>query len=219
MSDTLKKILTFGGVIAVIILIILVATRSSGKFGSTAIPGQQNPESSSISTFASESIATIGTFFMGGHNSDALARAQYASVGTCADATTTLAALVNPFSATSTAQVSVLSGQNGTTTVSLLMGTSTTAFAPVNGNLPSPTLLNIATLATSSVLYTASGVAVGSLGYIAPGTANYSISVAGGDYALLQATSSYAGSSATGLQGITNTNNTFSCTYKVLWTK
>ena len=135
------------------------------------------------------------------------------------DASTTIFSVQNPFAnATSTAFITI-TGTNGTTTIDILVGTSTTAFAPVGGNLPSPTLINATVIATSTQFTSHSGVLIGSdLGYTSPGSASvYRISVPPSGYVLGQATSSYAGSSATGLQGITNTNNTFTGNYFVTW--
>lgn len=221
MTSTTKKLLSLGGILMIALLLVLINIKSSSiNSGSTAIPAQQNAESSTISGFFSESLATIGTFFQGGHNSDPLSVASYATVGTCADGSTTLFGLANPFSATSTAQLVALSGTDGTTTIDILVGTSTIATAPAGSNLASPTLLKATLIATSTPFYTSSGVAVGpGTGYTEPGTTNYTIAVGPSEYLVGQATSSYPGASATGVSGITNAANTFNCTYKVLWMK
>lgn len=141
-------------------------------------------------------------------------------IGTCADATTTIFALLNPYSATSTFELRLLTGINGTTSIALYAGSSTTAYAPKNGNVVSTSVVNATPIATSTSFDISGGVGAG-CGVGCPsagaGTA-IRVLVGPSQYIVGQATSSTAGAySSTELQGITNTTNTFSCTYKGLW--
>lgn len=185
------------------------------QFGSTAIPTQQNAESATISMYASESIATIGTFFMGGHNTDTPTIAQYASVGTCADATTTVVSVQNPFSATSTMRFVALSGTDGTSTIKIFAGTSTT---PSVTNQASKTVFNTANIATSTGFYTSVDSTAGTATFVSANNGGFtSIIVGPSEYILVSATSTTG--SAADQAAITQTGNTFSCTYEMLWTK
>lgn len=139
--------------------------------------------------------------------------------GSFADATTTIFAVSNPFSATSTVLCPVIQGQNGTTTIDILVGTSTSSSGLTKNSSVSATLLNITTIATSTKFFASSGVTVGpGTGFNSAGSGTFQTIVVGpSEYLVGLATSSYAGSSAIGKQGITNTNNTFSGTYTCEW--
>lgn len=138
-----------------------------------------------------------------------------ANYGNCADQSTTLFAVQNPNSSTSTARVVRLNGQQGTTSTDFLVGTSTTATAPVNANLSSPSGLAARIVATSTQFFLASGVT----GNDTNAATGATFAVGPGQYVLGQATSSYSGSSATGNGGITNPTNTLSCSYEIIWLK
>lgn len=133
--------------------------------------------------------------------------------GTCADATTTLFALTPPFSSgTSTARVTKITGQNGTTSVDIMVGTSTTAYVPYLSNL-STALLTADEVATGTQFYLASGAV--SNGAIA-NTGSAFIVVGPGQKLVAQATSSTAANSV-GNSGVINPANSFACTYSVQW--
>lgn len=214
MNSTLKKIIVSIALVAVVVFAYFIFGGNSQKFGSTAIPDQQNAESATIAGFFSESIATAGTFFLGGHNSDTYTIAQYAQGGVCTDATTTIFSLKNPFSATSSARLVALTGYTGTSTIKLLTGTSTVAVAT-----PSIVgiLSNISTTTANSSFYTSSDSIYGPAGYLNSNATSSQMIVGPNEYLLGFATSSTG--LAVDTASITQTGNLFNCSYKVLWTK
>lgn len=135
--------------------------------------------------------------------------------GTFTAGTTTPVSITNPFSATSTVVIANIRGQNGTTTIDLLMGTSTQASGLTNNSQVSPTLIKAVQVATSTQFFFTSGTFGAGM---TSGTPTFtSIVVGPSESVVLMATSSFAGSSATGNQGVTNSNSTFTGTYVLEW--
>lgn len=218
-----KKIIILGGVVLLIVGVVAgLALRSSEpvtkaidtgtgtptEFDGIAInggirvgvPSSEYPMAPAAQTVVGNGLATLPTS------------------GSFADATTTIFAVANPFLATSTASCPILQGQNGTTTIDILVGTSTKQYLTKNSDV-SATLINSTLIATSTKIFLSSGITVGpGTGFNSSGTGTFPKIVVGpSEFLVGLATSSYAGSSATGKQGITNTNNTFSGTYACLW--
>lgn len=138
--------------------------------------------------------------------------------GACADATTTVVSVLNPFGATSTVSWVALEGRMGTTSGVLLMGTSTGA--AINENLSNavhPRLFN-ATISTSSRFSLTNlrlGVASTSSG--TPEEFATRVQVGPTEYVVVGATGTAASANDL-LQeslGEDNTSNTFQCNYAV----
>ncbi len=162
-----------------------------------------------------KSVQNLAATFGGGGGSFSNAPAINETNSSFADATTTLAAVLNPYQASSTVEAS-FTIQNGTTTIAVHVGTSTTPYPATIANV-SPSLVPALEVATGTSAHTFSGVTVGSVGYKSPGaTSMRTIEVGPTDYVVFYATNdSELGSVA----GITNTNNTFSGTYKLRWSQ
>lgn len=134
-----------------------------------------------------------GTF--GGSGTFSSGSGAFASSGAFADATLTPFAMLNPYGATSTADIAVYMS-NGTSTIDTFkVGTSTTAFLA-----PSTSLINAVTLATSSKYVWASG-------YSSTGVR---VIVGPSEYVVGQVTSALSG-------GVLGNNNTFSGNYSIKW--
>lgn len=143
----------------------------------------------------------------------------YYKSGACSDATTTPFSFKSPANATSTLIALTVKGKNGTTTTDFLVGTSTLISPPLSAAATSTYISDSAyhvdTMATSSGFYFTNGTTAGAgTGFTASVGANMTRFVVGpSEYVRGYATSTYPGSSSTGLQGITGGANNFSCTY------
>lgn len=203
MNDTLKGFLKFVG--TVVVALILVAIFHIGavnqvikKLGSAV--GITNVTSLEIDT----------GWFLRSNTAGGTAFQTVPSIGTCNTASSTAFAVSNPFFATSTASVVMVNGLGNATSSLFEIGTSTVSTG-LTTSLISPTLVN-ATLATSSANYSfASGVTVGSIGYVSAGSGTFGkIMVGPNDYVSAYSTSTYSGVGAL--------NYTPSpCTYKIMW--
>lgn len=161
-----------------------------------------------------KSVQNLAATF-GGGGSFSNAPAINETNGAFADASTTLAAVLNPYSASSTVEAS-FTIQNGTTTIAVHVGTSTSPYPAALANV-SPSLVPSLEIATGTTAHVFSGVTVGSLGYKSPGaTSMRTIEVGPTDYVVFYATND---GGLGGTAGITNTNNTFSGTYKLRWSQ
>lgn len=160
-------------------------------------------------------------------NAGIFANCKYTVSGNFMDATNTLAMIANPFNATSTVTFISLKGTNGTTTVDLIVGTTTlTAYEQIgtttvsqqsiiNNIQISPSLINATIVATSTIFYSVNGIRYGT-GVNDAGAGSQTRIVIGPSEAIgILATSTYVGTSATGNQGITNSNNSFSGSYLI----
>jgi len=124
-------------------------------------------------------------------------------------ASSTLFAVANPFNATSTVTLQVISGTGQATTSSMLVGTSTasTGIATTLGG----TLANFSA-ATTSPFWVSGGVTVGSAGYTSAGANTFrTIVVSPSEFVVAEATSTAtAGGAAAYTPGV-------ACTYKLEW--
>lgn len=131
--------------------------------------------------------------------------------GTCADATTTLFAVANPWSATAYVDKLMLFVTNGTSTVQITVGTSTATMLTSD---PSDLLLDDVEVATSTIKNAMNSLAGGSRtetsGFVGGGTNSEDIILwRSGEYIAAYAAEQY------GIANIANAANTFSCTYKI----
>lgn len=151
-----------------------------------------------------------------GNNSTLGSIGEIPSTGSCNSGTyaasSTLFAVANPFSATSTATFQSVVGTGQATTSTFLVGTSTLSVGLVASNV-SATFVN-AGVATGTQFFTSPGISVGpGTGYLAPGTGTFRTVVVGpGEFVVGQATST-----ATGV-GAANYTPGLTCTYKIRWT-
>ncbi len=158
----------------------------------------------------------------GGNAANAGSYCEYVQSGTFADATNTLAVITNPFNATSTIKYANITGVNSTSTIDILMGTSslTTAQSVSFNNQISPTILNVATIATSTNFFAVNGVTVYGTGANSAGTGSLTrIEIGPSERIFILATSTYSASSAAGNGPAINVGNLFSGTYKIVWEK
>lgn len=141
--------------------------------------------------------------------------------GLCADASTTLAVIDNPFKgATSTVIRSYLTVNNGTTSIRISVATSTRNGAPATGNATTTALINRALLPAyaTSTLLSDGDFALAESDANFPGrtfqvgpVASTSAFTPPSSRVVIWAEAVGADSAA----GLTNTNNRFSCTYGV----
>ena len=160
---------------------------------------------------------------------------EHASVGTCADATTTLIVESNPFYATSTARLSrfEITGA-ATSSFALNIGTSTNAYATSSGAFVDRLLIN-----ANQKAYLFSGVATTTEAKPNTGTASttnmgpvallHGPSIIVGPDEVISATAQNAaaafvsGGADPGIGrskstlGITSSTNTFTCDYSIIW--
>jgi hypothetical protein len=156
---------------------------------------------------------SVPQFFLGG-NSTATSIGETVSTGSCNSgayaASSTLFAVANPFTSTSTATMQVISGTGQATTSVMLVGTSTTSTG-ITSTTVSPSFMN-AQVATSAAFVTNPGILSGSLGYLSPGASTIrTVSIAPGDFIVGQATSTTSGMGTNYSPGLT-------CAYKIRWT-
>lgn len=131
--------------------------------------------------------------------------------GTFADATTTLAAIANPHSATTTCSVKLLNITNGTTTVAFMLATSTSSTIGTGGLTHGILRYEIATSTPSN--YIQSGNNALPDGYTVKELVFDNFIVGPSDYILIHATSTLVAYYGTGLEGITGNSNTFAGSY------
>ena len=143
--------------------------------------------------------------------------------GSCANATTTIFAVLNPFSADVSVDIFELNLVNGTSTIDLQVGTSSQAFSDVATEL-TDTLIDGLAIATSTegtatttervfVRNSSSDIVGG--GFSAPGTNSEPfIRWESGDYITGFATSTEGGVSGAN-DGILGDSNFFGCTFKI----
>lgn len=152
------------GVIAVIALIIAVigVFTPVGKsviksFGAT--PQNCGGTVTCFTDLAVNNFYNTAVQYLGG-STLATSYSSQVVTGTCATASTTLFAIANPYSATSTATSIVLFGTQGATTTDMVVGTSTTAFvsgAATNVSTVNANFLALTSVATSTQFYFVSG--------------------------------------------------------------
>jgi len=198
-----NKSLTIGLIVIAIIAIGgYFFPQVKGAFG-TAATDIQNTTLSGLS---------IPQLFIG-NGSTAGSIGQTVSTGSCNAgayaASTTLFGVVNPFNATSTATLQVITGTGQATTSAVLVGTSTAAVGVASTIMG--VLANFSA-ATSSPFWTSGGVTLGSAGYLTAGSASArTIAVGPTDAVVAFATSTATGAGANSYTpGIT-------CTYKIEW--
>lgn len=127
--------------------------------------------------------------------------------GSCADATTTVFSVINPWGANAYVDQVLVSITNGTTTSTFDIGTSSTAYAA-----PSEAFMDDVSIATSTsiLIKNTSGSLSAVYGFTDPGTNSQDI--------VLWKTGEYINATFTetdGTGGLTSGNNTFTCTYKI----
>ena len=150
--------------------------------------------------------------------------------GTCDDASPTLANVINYNGATSTLRHLRIDGQNGTTTITLQAGTTSVATL-LGGSAVQPVLINSVGIGTSTYFIidggtppnnasTSQGAVIFGGGATTSGASTYpSIMLGPTDRFFIRATSTTQNQAASGddtLEGLTNTNNQFSCTWDAI---
>lgn len=147
-----------------------------------------------------------------GGSTAATSVSEQVSTGSCTAATSTPFAVANPFTATSTATLQSFQGVGNATTTLLYVGTTTQASGLALANL-SPTLVNAASVATTSQFFTSSGITVGpGTGYLSSGSNTFRTIVVGpSEYVSAFATTTTSG------MGTNYVGNYTSCTYKIRW--
>jgi len=151
----------------------------------------------------------------------------YVSSGSCADATTTLFAVANPFSATSTVDLVIYNTTGeATSTYSLFISTSTTAYVNKNSaEIEGARLLSRASIATSTrpYLITGGNTSTYSTSDETPTNSASRIIVGPAQYIVGFATSSNVLApdwwEANGKKAFTSTENSAACTYTIRWIK
>lgn len=135
----------------------------------------------------------------------------YVSADTFADATTTLKCVINPLSATSTAEIRLDVTGVSTTTISMVTATSTSAYPTT---LSAPSLVN-AVVNTSTLATIISGITDTRSGNVSSGTnTSQRIVVFPNEYVCTMAGNNGGlGSTA----GVTNAANTFAGTQLIKW--
>lgn len=198
----MKKIMVGLVAILVIALGVLYFTKTNHTFGNSA-PDVQNTVYSGI----------VAPQIFLGNTTAAGSIGSIASTGSCNAgsyaASSTLFAVANPFAATSTVTLQVISGTGQATTTSLAVGTSTTAtgVATTIGG----TLANISA-GTTTPFWTSGGVTVGSAGYVSAGANTFRTIVVGpNDFVVAVGTSTATGA------GAANYSPGLSCAYKMEW--
>lgn len=196
------------------VLVIILGFLGTVLLRKDTVAGAISPTDVSATNFT-EITASVGaqlaTLFLGGVTADTSIGEQV-STGSCASATTTIFAVANPFSATSTVRLQSFKGIGNATTTLLYVGTSTASTGLALTNV-SPTLVNAASVATSTQFITSSGITVGSLGYLSSGSGTFpTISVGPSDYIVAFATTTATGAGAANYSGTYS-----SCVYKLRW--
>jgi hypothetical protein len=150
--------------------------------------------------------ATVGDdLTVSGTDFDVNSLETYVSYGAWTDASTTFVAVVNPFTATASAEL-ILTGAAATTTTVFVCGTSTTAYP---ASAPAGSLMS-ATIATNTQFYLHSGVNNGS--NPVSGVTAQEIMVDDTLYVVCYISSS-------GASAVLGSNNTWDGYYKIKWTK
>lgn len=173
---------------------------------------------SNADTYVLDGSITTGTFVSAGTTlalgtaSGGTGVSQAVSTGSCNSATSTVFAVANPYSATSTAELIMLSGIGNATTSSLTVGTSTRTTGLTSALYG---ILANVSISTSSSFAISGGVRNGPIGNIVDaGSASVMRIIVGPN----ETVGAYSTTTATGA-GAAGFVNTFgSCTYKVRWT-
>ena len=139
--------------------------------------------------------------------------------GEFTDATTTVLSIKNPFNATSTAVLVNVYGTNGTTSILLSFGTSSTPSAQLTTNLITDGFNKYLNLVRQEISTSTGFVIAGSGGdNTATSTNQTRITLGPSDYFVAVATGTTVGGFNLGAKGLTNTNDTFSGNYSVeIW--
>lgn len=147
------------------------------------------------------------------------------TIGTCSTASSTIIAIANPFSATSTLYHFEIYGTMGATTSDIVVATSTTQYGGPYASATSSlaeNIMGLSAITANAQFFSVAGVPIGpGTGYKNPAgaaayTSNRSVVVGPSEYVLAVSTSTGitggAGADVTGLRAIPS-----SCTYKALW--
>lgn len=150
----------------VTILVLLGALAGVGVYVSKTVTERASP-----STVGSNNALVSSPFFGYGE------MYRYQTSGTCNTGTTTLFAIQNPWSATSTVTYASIYGTNGATSTDILVSTSTLAspssIATATSSLTS-SLFGIYNLAANKYFFSVAGVVVGDqAGYVQPISGTY----------------------------------------------
>ncbi len=197
------------GVILVAIVIAIVYLL--GHKAAVGTYGAISPTDGSATNFT-EITASVGaqlaTLFLGGTTA-ATSIGEQVSTGSCASATTTTFAVLNPFTATSTATLQQFYGVGNATTTLFNIGTSTVSSIPTTG-LTGSLVIN-ASVATGTQFFLSSGIRYGGLALDAGSASLRTIIVGPSEYVAGYATTTISGMG-------TNYSGTYtSCVYKIRW--
>ncbi len=223
MSNKLK--IGLAAVIAILLMIVILDHLPMKAITPVAGGTAQNC-GGSVTCFtdlaANNLFAATEMWFTG--STDATAKAIIVSVGTLNTGTyaasSTVFAVANPFAATSTAEIEIKSGTGQATSTTLSVATSSPAMlaaglARTGANSLGPTsLINSATIATSSAFDLFSGISTGSVSAISPGSGSVAKVIVGPNDSIAGfATSTAVGSAAANYTpGITGT-------YVITWSR
>lgn len=211
-------------VVAIIAIIGLFFPKQIKEFGATATEGFK--EFTFLENFKTGALWVTATSTIDGEF--VLGNKKYRSIGgTCADASPTLVNVINYNGATSTLRDLRVDGQNGTTTITLQAGTTSVATL-LGGSAVQPVLINSIGIGTSTYFIidagtppnnasTSQGAVIFGGGATTSGASTYpSVQLGPLDRFFIRATSTTQNQAASGdptLQGLTNTNNQFACTW------
>lgn len=193
-------------VIGIIAICALFLPKVQKSFG--AAPQNCGGTVTCFTDMAAGNVFTTVEAWLGG-STDATARQQILSSGTCSLSSSVMFTVANPFTSTSTAEIQVenVVGQATSTTFSVATSSSTGLNAQTTTGL-----INSGLVATSSTGTFVSGVTYGSNGANSAGTsAQGKMLVAPSDFVSGYATSTYTGAASVGyVPGV-------SCIYKITW--
>ncbi len=255
MKEKISFILTMVNTIAIVVLAVLMLVGGNNQSASDLLgvgtrfvhgisTNSTAPSAGQVrtTTLLAGSLETTGDATIGddltisGTNLNVNTNYEEWSYGSCADATTTIISIVNPFSATSTVDRFIFESSGvATSTYSLFVGTSTVTALPRNTLTfeSGAGLVRGFNVATSTKAYFVSGrTTMGIDAYTAGGVftpaSQDRIVVGPTQYLLALATSSVPTVGDTGWYTVTgyhggimgafmNASNTFTCTYKIHW--
>lgn len=204
-------------VVALLILAGVILARKGGLHATGSASPSNNPSSNSTFIEASDGVLSDGFLSLGLSGAtggvEGTGNITYrVSSGSCASATTTLFSVANPMTSqsTSTAMV-IIRGIGQATSTALTVGTTTSAVGLTSSTVSS-TLVNAATIATTTPFYIESGLTGSSTPTPAGSGTTREVVVGPSERIGAFATSSASGAGAAGYVG-----GLTSCTYRILW--
>ena len=145
---------------------------------------------------------------------------EYHRTGQCADATSTLFSILNPFSATATVDYIRISGLGATSTIGVVVGTSTTIGENLNALLFNSGVWATTTISTSTTYWRVgpgtgfdTGGASGVISDMHAATSSNRAVIGPTDYVIAKATTTNSGVGYFG--GLLGANNQFTCDFTV----